>query len=148
MKAAGEPQCPGQESPQKLEATASDSSFPISDTCDNLEPIQLEMFHAVVLQILLCQDQTHSFFLHPCLCWLHRVGVGELPLHDCTHLSHPIHVYNVPCLKNQDHVGLGKESFAKSNAFCRTSGKSSIASNTCCRTCRSRSFRYVAALTS
>ena len=109
---------------------------------------QLEMVHAVVLQILLCQDQTHSFFLHPCLCWLHRVGVGELPLHDCTHLSHPIHVYNVPCLKNQDHVGLGKESFAKSNAFWRTSGKSSIASNTCCRTCRSRSFKYVAALTS
>lgn len=38
----GEPQCPGQERPQKLEAEASASSFPTSDTCDKLEPIQLE----------------------------------------------------------------------------------------------------------
>ena len=38
----GGPQCPGQERPQKLEAEASASSFPTSDTCDKLEPIQLE----------------------------------------------------------------------------------------------------------
>ena len=38
-KSEGDPQCPGQDKPQKLVAVALAISSPTSDTCDRFEPI-------------------------------------------------------------------------------------------------------------